>query len=77
MTRPFNWAAHPSVIAFAEIEAQRRMGYGVAEPRQHLPVIREDIAVVERHHPRLLARQHIAETIQTFRPLPLGPGLSS
>src|SRR5579872_4237552 len=51
---------HPGVIAFAELECQVRMCYGITEPPEQLPVVVSDIAVVEGYHVAIALGQQIA-----------------
>jgi hypothetical protein len=45
----------------------------VAEAREQFAVVRDDVAIVHRHHPRLVARQHVAAARPDIAALAGGP----
>lgn len=60
MARPFSFSVTRAGATLAEVEAERRVRDGVTEAREQFAVVRDDVAVVHRHHPRLVAREHVA-----------------
>src|ERR1041384_3295483 len=49
------------------------MGHRITEPRQQFAVVAEDIAIVQRHHARLFAGQHVTKAGPDVPPFAGGP----
>ncbi len=59
---PVETVRETRIIPLAEIKAEARVRDRVTEPGQKLPVVSPDVAVMDRHHARLVAGEDVPET---------------